>query len=180
MNTSQSHSSLPLKAIAANSPKSIKCTCYPLVMGVLEVYSILRHSGSGSTFYEFNYASASSNTKVIPHVYQPGSARRMSFKPDQFFLDDGSWTRPPDGSDARFKTLYRSWRLQLFKSLIYSRWNTTLAEDKKVAMRKDRGHTLLHCTLHIIPVGTAMSFVILNATQHYVGGELAGPQGQDA
>lgn len=52
-------------------------------------------------------------------------------------------------------------------------------EERKVAIYRNRFYAVVRSTVHIAPVTAAMALVVLNAAQYYVGGELAGPVGQD-
>jgi hypothetical protein len=55
-----------------------------------------------------------------------------------------------------------------------------MSEGPKVAMRKSRWHAFLRCAIHLVPTAAALSLVSLNWSQYYIGGELAGPSGQDS
>ncbi|KAJ9663789.1 hypothetical protein H2201_005510 [Coniosporium apollinis] len=46
-------------------------------------------------------------------------------------------------------------------------------------MYKNRIYALLRCLVHIIPVSLALLLVVLNASGHYIGGELTGENNQD-
>lgn len=64
---------------------------------------------------------------------------------------------------------------------IGSQLKTSLAEEKKIAFRRDYTHALVYgLVIHLLPAGAALALIVLNSTQYYVGGELAGPSGQDA
>lgn len=52
-------------------------------------------------------------------------------------------------------------------------------EEKKIVMDKNRTVAILRCTVHIIPVGAALALLAVNASNYYIGGELAGPSGED-
>ena len=77
------------------------------------------------------------------------------------------------------KTLLRAWRLTLIKKLVAPRWETQHVETPKVAIHKNRFLAALRASIHVIPISAALALVILNLAQYYVGGELAGPIGQD-
>lgn len=68
---------------------------------------------------------------------------------------------------------------QLLRALLARNWQTHDVEQPKVVMKKDRRVAALRCILHIIPVSAAMTLIVLNLKQYYVGGELAGQHGHD-
>jgi hypothetical protein len=53
-------------------------------------------------------------------------------------------------------------------------------EEKKVAISRDRRLAALRCCIHIIPIGVSVTLAYLNIRGYYIGGELAGPSGQDS
>ena len=81
---------------------------------------------------------------------------------------------------ARFRSLCRSLGLGFF----YETWqrfvgDLEIYETRKVAIREDRWIAALAGTIHVLPASTAISIAVLNSVGYYIGGELAGPQGQD-
>jgi hypothetical protein len=53
-------------------------------------------------------------------------------------------------------------------------------EEKKVAISRDRRRAALRCCIHVIPIGASVALAYLNVRGYYIGGELAGPSGQDS
>jgi hypothetical protein len=53
-------------------------------------------------------------------------------------------------------------------------------EEKKVAISRHRGLAALRCCIHIVPIGVSVTLAYLNIHGYYIGGELAGPSGQDS
>ena len=80
---------------------------------------------------------------------------------------------------SSLNTLVRTCRLTLVKRLVSPRWETRDVEERKVAIYRNRFVAALRCSIHVIPISAAMALVIINLAQYYVGGELAGPVGQD-
>ncbi|KAH6838714.1 hypothetical protein B0T12DRAFT_400182 [Alternaria alternata] len=56
-------------------------------------------------------------------------------------------------------------------------WQVT--EREKVVMKQDQFKAALRCVVHLIPVSAALALLILNCSNHYIGGELSGTPGQD-
>ncbi|KAH8693338.1 hypothetical protein GQ44DRAFT_765280 [Phaeosphaeriaceae sp. PMI808] len=82
---------------------------------------------------------------------------------------------------------FRSYLQQLFKALGLSAGFNLLAkkcgwpvtEKKKVVMKKSKFKATLRCVIHLVPVSAAIALLVLNGSNHYIGGELTGTNGQD-
>lgn len=46
-------------------------------------------------------------------------------------------------------------------------------------MYRHTGHALWRCTIHIAPIGTCLTLLVLNIGNYYIGGELTGTTGED-
>jgi hypothetical protein len=57
--------------------------------------------------------------------------------------------------------------------------NWPVTETKKVVMEKSQPKATLRCIVHLVPISAAIALLVLNGSNHYIGGELSGASGQD-
>lgn len=93
--------------------------------------------------------------------------------------ESDEFAEPQTRTSAPFAILCRTLRLRLLKLLFASRWDDGSKEEKKTAIHRNRFYAAIRCSVHVAPVTAACALVVLNSAQYYVGGELAGPIGQD-
>ena len=99
----------------------------------------------------------------------------------------GSSTEPFIGPRSRFdpktyiakvcraigiEALYLEWRDRKIQS-------GTSHEGRKVAIYRDRKTAAIAALIHLPPVAGSLAIIALNLRGYYIGGELAGPSGQD-
>jgi hypothetical protein len=116
-----------------------------------------------------------------PH--RPPQKKRPKHTIEAFLLDDPSFEQPQrrrPGFGGWLEFILRSFKLLVFRHAVVTHVETSFVEEEKVAIRKDRSHAALYgLIIHLLPAGAAIALIVLNAAQYYVGGELAGPSGQD-
>lgn len=86
------------------------------------------------------------------------------------------------------RSIFRSWIQRAFKTLGLSAGFNLLAkifgwptiEEKKVVMQRSKLRATLHCVVHLVPTSAAIALLVLNGSNHYIGGELTGSVGQDS
>lgn len=112
---------------------------------------------------------------------QPAHKFDITQPPSQALLLDEShgYAEYREPSPTPFAILCRTLRLRLLKLLFASRWDAGFKEESKTAINRSRFYAAIRCTVHFAPVTAALALVVLNSAQYYVGGELAGPVGQD-
>jgi hypothetical protein len=119
----------------------------------------------------------------IPISHQSPQKKRSQHGIEAFLLDDVSPEHP-----LRRRKSFREWmesilqcvKLRVLKHVWATHVETSFVEEEKFAYRKSRIRaTLYGLFLHLIPAGAAIALIVLSSAQYYVGGELAGPSGQD-
>jgi predicted membrane channel-forming protein YqfA (hemolysin III family) len=55
-----------------------------------------------------------------------------------------------------------------------------VTEEKKVVMGRNKLTATLRCIVHLVPISAAIALLILNGSNHYIGGELSGANQQDS
>ncbi|QIX01993.1 hypothetical protein AMS68_007510 [Peltaster fructicola] len=79
-----------------------------------------------------------------------------------------------------FRYFCTTFRLLIIYSILAKVGGWDIPEDEKAAFYKSRRLAFVKSLIHWLPVSVAVTLVFLNIWQYYIGGELAGPEGQDA
>lgn len=147
--------------------------------------SLLNGASYVDASVQCSYAYLPANILNSPTSQHPLQNERPKHRVEAFLLDGEDLEQPPrrrDGVRGWIKFLLRSLKLLAFRSVVATHIETSLTEEKKVAIRKDEFHlraAAYGLVIHLLPAGAAIALVVLNSAQYYVGGELAGPSGQD-
>ncbi|KJX97936.1 hypothetical protein TI39_contig452g00016 [Zymoseptoria brevis] len=78
------------------------------------------------------------------------------------------------------KTRFVTFRSHLIWDFCARKFIWSQEETEKVAFSKSRRLVMVRSLLHLLPVAIAVILIYFNIWQYYVGGELAGPTGQDS
>jgi hypothetical protein len=92
--------------------------------------------------------------------------------------------QPKKGTQTKYAQKIRAFLRVIRMTILYpplaKRFNWTHEEEeKKIVVDKNRPLALIRCVVYLVPLAAALTLVILNASNHYIGGELSGPSGQD-
>ena len=103
---------------------------------------------------------------------------------EAFLLDGEDLEQPPrrrDGVRGWIKFLLRSLKLLAFRSVVATHIETSLTEEKKVAIRKDEFHlraAAYGLIIHLLPAGAAIALVVLNLRNTTLAASSLDPQGK--
>lgn len=122
-------------------------------------------------------SSISDTSYRSPKRPEPSRAR-SSYHSDVHLLNPHARRDSKDGLRSQLGGFCHTLKLNVVYGLT-SNASVRRKEKRKNATYKHRGHTILRYIIHILPVAAALVLVVLNCTQYYIGGELAGPDNED-
>lgn len=88
-------------------------------------------------------------------------------------------SQPPRTYRSRIQHIFKALGLSAFFNLVAKKSGWPVTEEKKVVMKKNRLRATLRCVVHLIPISAAGALLVLNGSNHYIGGELSGAKDQD-
>jgi hypothetical protein len=88
--------------------------------------------------------------------------------------------RPRKTSRSYVQRIFKALGLSAGFNLFAKLFGWPVREEKKAVMKKDRMMATLRCIVHLVPMSGAVALLILNGSNHYIGGELSGSAGQDS
>jgi hypothetical protein len=107
----------------------------------------------------------SSNASVNPHIHIQTTVNHPE---------------PPRTFRSRVQHIFKALGLSAGFNLLAKVLGWPVYEDKKVVMQRSRPMATLRCAVHLVPIAAAISLLVLNGSNHYIGGELSGSRGQDS
>ncbi|EMD58652.1 hypothetical protein COCSADRAFT_204254 [Bipolaris sorokiniana ND90Pr] len=98
----------------------------------------------------------------------------------QYILQNACNNSQPDrGFRSHLQQIFKALGLSAGFNLLAKNCGWPVTEKKKVVMKRNKLKATLRCVVHLVPVSAAIALLILNGSNHYIGGELSGAVGQD-
>jgi hypothetical protein len=88
-------------------------------------------------------------------------------------------SKPYRGLRSYVQQLFKTLGLSTGFNLLAKKMDWPVTETKKVVMKQSKSKATLRCIVHIVPISAAIALLVLNGSNHYIGGELSGAAGQD-
>jgi hypothetical protein len=145
----------------------------------------LRRMESSSTVREPSLASDlqsshSSTADLVKSNTHSDSSSGDHVRPRGHLTSTPTQPRPPRTFHSYVQRIFKALGLSAGFNLLAKVFGWPVHEEKKAVMKKDRLMATLRCIVHLVPASGAIALLVLNGSNHYIGGELSGSAGQDS